>query len=52
MKGVGHFHYCATQQDLSNGLSSDPNGDRMQKLHPCEVNVKTFHFGVNKIVGV
>jgi hypothetical protein len=28
--GVVHFHYSSPLQDLSNGLSSDPNGHLMQ----------------------
>ena len=39
-------------QDLSNGLSSDPNGDHMQKLRPREVDILTYHFGAHKTIGV
>ena len=36
MHGVGNFHYFSLWQDLSNGVSSDPNEDWMQKLHNWE----------------
>ena len=32
--GIIHFHYCVSWKYLSNGLSSDPNVYRMQKLCP------------------
>ena len=46
------FHYCAPRRDLSNGLSSNPNGDHMQKLRPWAVDIPTYHFEARKIVGV
>ena len=46
------FQHCAPRRDLSIGLSSDANGDHMQKLHPREVGLLIYHFGVNKIAGV
>ena len=46
------FKHCTPRGDLSNGLSSDPNRDRMQKLCPQEVGLPIYHFGVNKTVGV
>jgi hypothetical protein len=32
--GVSHFNYFPPHQDLSNDISSDLNGDHMQKLFP------------------
>ena len=49
---LGLFHYCTPRWDLSNGLSSNPNGDHMQKLCPQEVGIPTYHFGARKIVGI
>ena len=49
---LGPFHYCTPQQDLSNNLLNDPNGDHMQKLRPQEVGIPTYHLGARKIVGV
>ena len=31
---LGTFHYSTPRRELSNGLSSDPNEDNMQKLRP------------------
>ena len=31
-KGLGPLHYYVSQQDLSKGLLSDPNGDCMKTL--------------------
>ena len=41
---VGPLHYFYPHQDLSNGLSSDPNGNRMQKLSTHEFGMPTYHF--------
>jgi hypothetical protein len=49
---LGPFYYCTPRKDLSNGLSSDPNKDHMQKLLPQEVGIPTYHFGAHKTVGV
>lgn len=49
---MGSFHYCTPRRDLSNGLSSDPNGDHMQKLRPWEVGIPTYYFGARKTVDV
>ena len=49
--GMGPFHDCTPWQDLSNGLSSDPNGDHMQTLRPREVGIPTYHFETCNIVG-
>ena len=46
------FHQCTPQWNLSNGLSNDPNEDRMQKLCLQEVGLPIYHFGVNKTIGV
>ena len=46
------FRHCTPWRDLSNGLLSEPNRDRMQKLCPREVGLPIYHFEVNKIVGV
>lgn len=45
------FHYCTPQRDLSNGLSSDRNGDHMQMLCPQVVDVRTYYFGIQHNVG-
>lgn len=50
--GVGPFHYFFPQWDLPNSLSSNPNGDRMQKLHTWEFYIPTYHFGVHKTIGI
>jgi hypothetical protein len=42
---------CISQIDLSNELSSAPNGDRMQKLRPWEVDVSTTPIGAHKPFG-
>ena len=38
-------------QYTSNGLSKDQNKDHVQNLCHHEVDVPTYHFWVNKIVG-
>jgi hypothetical protein len=43
---------CSSWLDLSNELSCAPNGDRMQKLHPREVDVSTTPIGAHKPFGV
>jgi hypothetical protein len=48
--GVGSFHYFTPQWDITDDLSSDLDGDYMQKIHPREVDVPTYHFEVNKNV--
>jgi hypothetical protein len=40
-----------SQIDLSNELLSAPNGDRMQKLRPWEVDVSTTPIGAHKPFG-
>ena len=45
--GVGHFKCCAISHNISNGLSSYPNGDHMQKLSPMEFDLPTYQFGVD-----
>ena len=50
--GVGPFHYFILEWYLSKSLSSDPNGDRMQKLHQWEFDIPSYHFEVQNIVGV
>jgi hypothetical protein len=42
---------CSSQTDLSNKLLSTPNGDRMQKLCPWEVDVSTTPIGAHKPFG-
>jgi hypothetical protein len=42
---------CIPWIDLSNGVSSTPNEDRMQKLHPREVDVSTTPIGAHKPFG-
>ena len=46
------LHYFTSWQGHSNDLLSDPNRDHMQKLCPRELEVETYHFGVNKFVGI
>lgn len=48
--GGFYFYYCVPWWDLFNGLSSDPNGDPIQKLCTQEVNIPTYDFRVQKIV--
>jgi hypothetical protein len=43
---------CTPRLDLFDGVSSAPNGDRMQKLRPWEVDVSTNHIGAHKRFGV
>jgi hypothetical protein len=43
---------CTPRIDLSNELSCTPNGDRMQKLRPWEVDVSTTPIGAHKPFGV
>ena len=50
--GLGPFHYFTPWRDLSNGLSSDPNVDHMQKLRSREVGIPTYHFEAHKTVGI
>lgn len=50
--GVGCFHYSSPRWYVSNGLWRGPNRDCMQKLHPHEVDVRTYQFGIHKYVGV
>jgi hypothetical protein len=42
---------CSSRIDLSNELLSAPNGDRMQKLRPWEVDVSTTPIGAHKPFG-
>jgi hypothetical protein len=48
---VSHIKSCIPRIDLSNGVSSTPNEDRMQKLHPREVDVSTTSIGACKPFG-
>ena len=50
--GVCPFHCSSPQWDLLSDLSRNPNGDRMQKLCPMEVDIATYHIEVPKIIGV
>lgn len=49
---IRHFYYYFPWWKIFNGVSSDPNADSMQKIHPQEVDVPTYHFWVNKTIGV
>jgi hypothetical protein len=42
---------CIPRIYISNELSSAPNGDRMQKLRPWEVDVSTTPIGAHKPFG-
>ena len=42
--GLDTFHYFFPLWDLSNSLLSDPNGYRMQKLFPKQVDVPSYYF--------
>jgi hypothetical protein len=42
---------CSSRIDLSNKLLSTPNGDRMQKLRPWEVDVSTTPIEAHKPFG-
>jgi hypothetical protein len=42
---------CSPRIDISNGVSSAPNKDRMQKLRPREVDVSTTPIGAHKPFG-
>jgi hypothetical protein len=44
MNGVGPFHDCVPQCDISYDLLSYPNYDCMKTLHFGKVNVPTYHF--------
>jgi hypothetical protein len=48
---LGPVGMCSSRLDLSNGVSSTPNGDHMQKLHPREVDVSTTPIGARKPFG-
>ena len=50
--GLVPIHYSTPRRDLSNGLLSDPNRNRMQKLHPREVDIPTYHFKAHKNIGI
>ena len=43
---------CTPWLDLSNGILSAPNEDRMQTLHPWEVDVSTTSIGPPKPFGI
>jgi hypothetical protein len=43
---------CSPQIYLSNDVSCAPNGDRMQKLHPWEVDVRITPIGACKPFGI
>lgn len=49
---VGRFYYCTPRQDFSIFLSTNPNKDHMQMLHPQEVVVPTYHLMIHKSIGV
>jgi hypothetical protein len=42
---------CSSRLNLSNSVSRGPNGDRMQKLHPREVDVSTTPIEARKPFG-
>lgn len=48
--GKIYFHYYVPQQDHSKCIWSDLNKDYIQKLHPQEIDVSTYHFGVHKTI--
>jgi hypothetical protein len=41
---------CSPRINLSNSVSSAPNGDRMQKLRPWEVDVSTTPIGAANLL--
>jgi hypothetical protein len=48
---LGPVENRSSRLDLSNGVSSAPNRDRMQKLRPREVDVSTTPIGARKPFG-
>jgi hypothetical protein len=48
---MGQSKIISSQLDLSNGVSSAPNKDRMQKLRPWEVDISTTPIGARKPFG-
>ena len=44
------LYHFTPRRDLSNGLSNDPNRDRMQKLCPWEFEVPTYHSRLTKML--
>jgi hypothetical protein len=50
-KLLGPVKNHSSHLDLSNGVSSTPNRDRMQKLRPWEVDVSTTPIGARKPFG-
>lgn len=46
----GPLYYCSYHLFLSNILSTNPNGDHMEKLWPHKFDVQTYHFGVQKTI--
>ena len=48
---IGPFIMCTPWLDLSDKVSSTPNEDCMQKLHPREVDVSTTSIGARKPFG-
>jgi hypothetical protein len=49
---IGPFTMCTPWIDLSNKVSSAPNGDHMQKLRPREVDISTICIGAHKPFGI
>jgi hypothetical protein len=49
---LGGHRWPPTCYTLSDGVSSAPNKDCMQKLHPREVDVSTTPIGAHKPFGV
>ena len=50
--GVGPNYYCSSQLYFSNGLPIDPNKDCIKTLHPREIDILVYHFGVHKNFGI
>ena len=51
-KGMVQVIFFSPRWQLLNNLSSDVDGDHMEKLHPWEFDVPTYNFDVQKNVGV
>jgi len=49
---IGPFVMCTPWIDLSDGVSSTPNIDCMQNLHPREVDVSTTPIEAHKPFGI
>jgi hypothetical protein len=46
------YGMCTSWLDLFDGIQITPNGDRMKKLCPWEVDISTNHTGAHKPFGV